>query len=132
MGAPRSSHKDEKSTRRVPPHSSRKSKKSTQHVPIPSSQSPPTPMEEILEWLKKPMAKSHSSIQQDDIIVHNLSLDSYLHLCCPPSSTSDDFLYHDSLDQSTSPASYAHSHDSQVAGPNCGQVQGSLITQAKE
>lgn len=41
-------------------------------------------------------------------------------------------MYHDPLDQSTSPASSSHSLDSQVVGPNCDQVQSSHNTQVEE
>lgn len=114
-----------KFVQRVPPCSGHKDEKSVQHVPNPFSQSSPIAMEEILEWIRKPMVKTHSSILQKDITVHNPSLKADLPLCHPPSFTS-----HDSLDQSVSPASYAPSLDSQSAGSNCDQVQGSHITPA--
>jgi len=89
-------------------------------------------MEEIAEWLRKPMAKTHSSILQENIILHNLSLKFDLHLCHTSSSISHDSLHHDLLEQSTSKASRAYSLYSQATRSNCSHVQGSLITQAEE
>jgi len=54
-------------------------------------------MEEVPEWLKKPTAKTHSSIPQEDIIIHNSGLEGYLPLFHPPFKSYDP-LYHDLLD----------------------------------
>lgn len=78
------------------------------------------------------MAKTHPSILQEDVTIHNPSLESNLHLCHPPSSISQDSLHHDTLEQSTSQASCVHSLDSQAYGSSCGHVKGSLIIQAEE
>ena len=88
-------------------------------------------MEEILEWLRKTMVKTHSSIPQEDIIIHYPSLESDLHIFRPPSSISHDSLYHESLDQSTSQARCVHSLDSQDASSNYGHVQGGIIAQQR-
>jgi len=109
-----------------------KAEKYVQHVPNPSSHMTLTSMKEVLEWLRKPIEKTHSSIPQEVINVHNSSLEFDLYLCHPPSSTSCDCLYHDSLDQSIPLASCSHSLDSQATGSICDQVQDRHITQAEE
>lgn len=87
-------------------------------------------MEEIPEWLMKPMVKTNTSILQDDVTVHNSSLEYDLDFCFPLSSICHDSLYRDMLDQSTPPANFSHSLYFQSIGPNW--VQGSHITQVKE
>jgi len=114
------------------PYGDCKVEKSVKHVPKPSSHLSTACMEEVLEWLSKPITKTHSSIPQEDVTVHNSSLEYDLHLCHPPSSTSHDSLYHDLLDQSTSLAICSHSLDSPAASLNCDQAQGSHITQVEE
>ncbi len=89
-------------------------------------------MEEIPEWLGNPMEKSRPSITQEEITVPKPSLESNLHLCHPPSSTSHDSLHHDSLEKSTSQDSYAHSLDTQATSSSFSHVQGSLIIQVEE
>lgn len=103
-----------------------------QHIPNPSSHPSPTPMDEILEWLKNTMAKIRSSITQEDIAIHIPSLESNLCLCYPPSSTSHDSLYHDSLDQYASQDSYTHCLDFEAAGFSSCHVQSNLIIQEGE
>ena len=49
-------------------------------------------MEEILEWFTKPMVNNNSSILQDDVTIHNSSLESDLYFCYPLSSTCYDSL----------------------------------------
>lgn len=80
----------------------------------------------------KPAMKTNYSILQDDVIVHNSILESDLDFCYPLSSTCHDSLYHDLLEKSIPPASFSHSFDFQVVGPNCDQIQGSHITQVEE
>jgi len=87
-----------KIVQRVPPCSGCKAEKFAQHVANPSAQLSPTSMEEILEWLGKPMEKNHPSISQEKITIPNPSLESNLHLYYPPSYTSHDSLHHDSLE----------------------------------
>lgn len=96
----------------VPPCSDCKVEESAQHVPNPSSHLSPMPMEEFPKWLREPITKTHSSIPQEDITIHNSSLEVDLPLCHRRSFTSHDSLYHDSLDQSVSPARCVHSLDS--------------------
>lgn len=129
---PCSNQKTKKSVQRAPPHNSCKADKSTQHAPNPSAQLSPAPTEEIPKWLRKPMVKTHPSILQEDITIHNVSPESNLHLYHPPSSASHESLHHDSLERSASQASCALSLDSQAASSSCGHVQGSLIIQAEE
>jgi len=85
----------------------------------PSSHSSHASMEEIPECLMKPTMKTHSSIQQEDVTVHNFNFKADPDFYYPLSSLDPDSLYHDSLDQFSSPASYPHSLDSQVVGSNC-------------
>lgn len=62
----------------------------------------------------KPMVKTHSSIPQDDVIVHKSGVESNLDFCCPISFTYPNSFYHEPLDQSASLASSSHSLYSQV------------------
>lgn len=71
----------------VPPYGDFKADKSTQHVPNPSSHLSLASMEEVPEWIRKPIAKTYSSIPQEDINIHNLSLEHDLPLCHPPSDS---------------------------------------------
>lgn len=102
----------------VPPSGDCEAKEPAQHVPNASSHMSPAPMEEIPEWIREAIAKTHSN-SQEDITVHNSSLKFDLPLYHPPTFTSHDSLYHDSLDQSISLAIWAHSLNSQVVGSNC-------------
>ena len=78
-------------------------------------------MEEIPKWLMNPMVKTNS-IPQDDVTIHNSSLESDLDFCYSLSSTCDDSLYHDPSDQSAPPASFSNSLDFCVVGSNCDQI----------
>ena len=71
--------------------------KCAEHISNPSSRLSPALMDKILEWLRKHTMKTHSSIPQEDIIVHNSSIESDMHLFHRLSSTSHESLYHDSL-----------------------------------
>jgi len=112
----------------VTPCNDCKDEKNVQHVPILSCHLSPTSVEEVREWLWNPIAKTYSSIPQEDVTIHNSSLEPYLHLCHPLLSIIHDSFYHDSLDQSTSLASCLHSLDSQDVGSYCDQAQSSHIT----
>lgn len=68
----------------VPPCGDCKVEESALHVPSPYSHPSPTSMEEISEWLKKPITKTHSSIPQKDVTIHESSLESNPHLFNPP------------------------------------------------
>lgn len=102
------------------------------HVPNPSFRLSPTQTDEIIEWLRNPMVKTHPSISQGDITVPNPSLESNINLFHPPSSTSHDSLHHDSLERSTSQVSCAKSLDYPNAGSSCSHVQGNIIIQVEE
>lgn len=80
----------------------------------------------------KPMVKTNFSISQDDVTIHNSSLEFVLDFYHPLSSTCHDCLYHDEPDQSTPPVSFPHSLNLRVVGSNCNQIQGSHITQVEE
>lgn len=86
----------------VPPCGDHEAEKSVQHVPSPSSHLSLTSVEEICEWLRKTNVNTYSSILQEDITIHNSSLESDLHLYHPPSSTVHESQYHESLDESIS------------------------------
>jgi len=115
----------------VPSCDSNKVKKSENHIPNPlshcSSIHDSNSMEEIPEWIMKPMVKTNSSILQDDLTVHKSSLNS-----CYPLSLHALALYCDFPNQSTPPTSFSHSLDFRVAGSNCDKVQGNHFTQAQE
>jgi len=74
------------------------------------------------------MVKTNSSIPQDDLIVHNSSMNS----CYPLSSTCLDSLYSDPTDQLAPPVGLSQSLDFRVAGSNWNQVQGTHFTQEEE
>jgi len=70
----------------VPPCDDYKVGKSTNQIPHPPSLSSSDfhdsdSMEEILGWLMNPMVNTNSSIMQDDVTIHNSSLESDLDLC---------------------------------------------------
>ena len=70
----------------VPPCDDHKVGKSANQIPNLSSHPSFTfhdsdPMEEILEWFMNPMVKNNLSIPQDDIITHNLNIESDLDTC---------------------------------------------------
>lgn len=99
---------------RVSPCDNNKVGKSLNQVPNPYSHSSSTfhdsdPMEKIPEWLMKPMVKTNSSILQDDITIHNYSLESDLDFCYPLSSTCHESLYRDPPDQPNPPSNFPHS-----------------------
>lgn len=112
----------------VPPCSDRKTGKYVNQISNPSYRSSPTLVEEILEWLMKPTMKTHSSILQEDVTLHNSNLKADLDFYYPLSSSHTNSLYHDWLDQFSSPASSPHSLYSQVVDLNCDQVQDNHIT----
>lgn len=64
----------------IPPCGDFKSEKYVQHVPNQSSHLSPTSMKELPEWLKKPIVKIHSSALQEDITIHNSSLEFDIHI----------------------------------------------------
>ena len=103
----------------VPPCGDHETGKFANQIYNPSSHPSPAPMEQIPEWLTKPMMKAHSSIPQEDVTVHNSNLKADLDLCYPLSSSHPDSFYHDSPDQSASPTNFSHSLYSQAVGSNC-------------
>jgi len=113
-----------------------KVEKSANKIPNPSSHSSPTfhhsdSMEEIPEWLMRPMVKIKSSTLQDDVTVRNSTLEYVLDFCYPLSSTGHDYLYHDPLERSVPRASLPHTLDFHVANSNYDQVQGSHSTRVQ-